>query len=52
MPKSQHRIKRNMKKKKGNMTPPAFNNSIVTNINDSEVDELSKNFLNDYKNSQ
>jgi hypothetical protein len=32
--------------------PPKLNNSIVTNTNDSEVDETSKNLKNDYKNDQ
>jgi hypothetical protein len=40
MHKSQCRNTGNVNKQ-GNMTHPNFNNSIVTNTNDSEMDEIS-----------
>jgi hypothetical protein len=39
---------RNMKKW-GNITPPKLNNFIVTNANDKEMDEITKNWKNDHE---
>jgi hypothetical protein len=43
--KSQCRNRRNIKylKNQGNMTPPKINNSIITDSNCGEVDEISEN---------
>jgi hypothetical protein len=48
MCKSQCKNMRNMKKW-GNITPPKLNNFIVTNANDKEMDEITKNWKNDHE---